>query len=223
MTNLYTAEEKVRLALEWVARQEPWVIPVVLTRWAVTAEANSSTCPTMQTNGRVMNYNPAFVDRLSLSAVKCIVLHETAHVLNFHCHRRGNRNPQGWNIAADLAINCQLIAGYRAAYNRDVRQFEQELVHSKDTGGCFVGHGAFKDLQHNLSAEEYYDLLKSRNPQPEGEGEGQVEDADDDGGNVDDEEFEMPAMLLLVLILMLTQNDDGLVDGVVGVGTETGC
>ena len=30
--NIYTAEEKVRLSLEWVAKQEPWVIPTVLVK-----------------------------------------------------------------------------------------------------------------------------------------------------------------------------------------------
>lgn len=166
MNDIYTAEEKIRIALDWVAKQEPWVIPVVLTRWAVSAEPNPGKCPTMQTNGRVMNYNPGFVDKLSLSATKCIVLHESAHVINFHCHRRGNRNPKGWNIACDLAINAQLWRGYCAAYSGDNRKLYDELVLSETSGGCFVGFGSFKELPANKSAEEYYDILKSRNPQP---------------------------------------------------------
>lgn len=188
MINIYTPEEKVRLAIDWVAKQEPWVIPTVLVKWAVTAVASEGKCPTMQTNGRVMNYNPKFVERLSLSATKCIVLHEVAHVINQHHLRRGNRNPKGWNIACDLAINNQLWNGYKAAYNGDVDRMVEELILSKDSGGCFAGYGPFKDLQPNLSAEEYYDLLKQRNPPPppqpptptnygngDGEGEGEGE------------------------------------------------
>ena len=201
MTTIYTAEEKIRIALDWVARQEPWVIPVVLTRWAVSAEANPSKCPTMQTNGRVMNYNPAFVDKLSLAATKCIVLHESAHVINFHCHRRGTRNPKGWNIAADLAINSQLWRGYLAAYDNESKRLYDELVLNETSGGCFVGFGSFKDLPTNKSAEEYYDILKSRNPQPpqptqpptnegEGDGEGEGEEGEGEEGEGDEDEGE---------------------------------
>jgi predicted metal-dependent peptidase len=196
--NIYTAEEKVRLSLEWVAKQEPWVIPTVLVKWAVTAVAEKSKCPTMQTNGRVMNYNPSFVDRLSLSASKCIVLHEVAHVINFHNHRRGNRNPKGWNIAADLAINNQLWNGFKAAYNGDVNKMVEELVTSKESGGCFTGYGPFADLPPCLSAEEYYDLLKQRNPPPppkpptptnngddDSDSDGDDSDSDSDGDDSD--------------------------------------
>lgn len=194
--NIYTPEEKIRLSLEWVAKQEPWVIPTVLVKWAVSAVAEKSKCPTMQTNGRVMNYNPSFVERLSLAATKCIVLHEVAHVINFHNHRRGNRNPKGWNIAADLAINNQLWNGFKAAYNGDVDKMVEELVISKESGGCFTGYGFFEDLPPCLSAEEYYDLLKQRNPTPpppqpptptnngDDEGDGD-DDSDSDGDDSD--------------------------------------
>ena len=166
MTNIYNAEEKVRIALNWVAKQEPFVIPVVLSRWAVIATINPSKCPTMQTNGRTMEYNPNFVDALSLSAVKAIVLHETGHCISNHHHRRGSKNPKGWNIAADLALNCLLWKGYVAAYDGDVNRLYAELVHSKDHGGCFVGFGSFAGLPYNKSAEEYYELLKAQNPPP---------------------------------------------------------
>lgn len=165
MTTL-TPEEKIKLALDWVAKQEPFVIPVVLSRWAVVATISPSKCPTMQTDGRRMEYNPAFVDELSFSAVKAIVLHETGHCISHHHHRRGSKNPKGWNIACDLALNCLLWKGYVAAFDHDVNRLYAELVHSKDHGGCFVGFGSFVGLPYNKSAEEYYDLLKSQNPPP---------------------------------------------------------
>jgi predicted metal-dependent peptidase len=200
MTNLYTAEEKVRQAIDWVAKQEPWVIPVVLVKWAVLAVAERSKCPTMQTNGRTMQYNPEFVDRLSLSAVKCVVLHEVAHCINQHHVRRGNRNPKGWNIACDLAINGQLWRGFVAAYNGDVNKLVEELILDPKTGGCFVGYTQFKDLPLNKSSEEYYDLLKTLNPPPppqppvnvgqgEGEGEGECEgNGEGEGGDADEDD-----------------------------------
>ena len=202
MTNIYNAEEKVRIALNWVAKQEPFVIPVVLSRWAVIATINPSKCPTMQTNGRTMEYNPNFVDALSLSAVKAIVLHETGHCISNHHHRRGSKNPKGWNIAADLALNCLLWKGYVAAYDGDVNRLYAELVHSKDHGGCFVGFGSFAGLPYNKSAEEYYELLKAQNPppppqpptpQPPTNGDGEPcnpRDGDEDYEDGDDDEDE---------------------------------
>jgi predicted metal-dependent peptidase len=166
MTSIVTAEEKIKIALDWVAKQEPFVIPVVLSRWAVKAVANPSTCPTMQTDGRSMSYNPAFVDALSICAVKAIVLHETGHCISHHHHRRGNKNPKGWNIACDLALNCLLFKGYLAAFDHDTNRLYAELIHSKEHGGCFVGFGSFDKLPHNKSAEEYYELLKAQNPPP---------------------------------------------------------
>lgn len=193
MTTL-TSEEKIKLALDWVAKQEPFVIPVVLSRWAVRATLRPSTCPTMQTDGRSMEYNPSFVDELSTSAVKAIVLHETGHCISHHHHRRGNKNPKGWNIACDLALNCLLWKGYVSAFDNDVNRLYAELVHSDKHGGCFVGFGSFAGLPYNKSAEEYYDLLKTQNPPPspqpstpqpptQGDGDPQEGEGDEDYGD----------------------------------------
>lgn len=162
MTQL-TAAEKIKVALDWVARLEPIAIPVVLSRWSVKP---STSLPTMATNGRVLQYNPSFVDKLSLPAAKAIVLHEVGHVLSNHQHRRGKRNPKGYNIAADLALNCMLYKGYREAFQNDTAKLQAELIDSKVSGGCFVGFKSFEGLPHNKSAEEYYDLLKQLNPPP---------------------------------------------------------
>lgn len=161
--NPLTPAEKIKLALDWVARLEPIAVPVVLTRWSVRADA---TCPTMSTNGRTLNYNPDFVEKLSVPATKSIVLHEVGHVLSNHQHRRGTRNPKGYNIAADLALNCMLTRGYHAAFENNYDRFERELIHSEISGGCFVGFKDFVGLPFNKSAEEYYDLLKARAQPP---------------------------------------------------------
>jgi len=162
MTQL-TSAEKIKVALDWVARLEPIAIPVVLSRWSVKPSGSLST---MATNGRTLTYNPSFVDKLSLSAAKAIVLHEVGHVLSNHQHRRGKRNPKGYNIAADLALNCMLYKGYREAFQGDTVKLQAELIDSKVSGGCFVGFKSFEGLPYNKSAEEYYDLLKQLNPPP---------------------------------------------------------
>jgi predicted metal-dependent peptidase len=64
----------------------------------------------MATNGRLIVYNPKFVEELTAAELEAVVAHETLHcALGHHC-RRGGRNPDLWNEAADLAINPILVA-----------------------------------------------------------------------------------------------------------------
>lgn len=65
--------------------------------------------PTMATDGARIVYNPTFVDGLKPAELEGTLAHEVLHcALGHHC-RRGNRDPQLWNEAADLAINTILI------------------------------------------------------------------------------------------------------------------
>src|SRR5713101_1334995 len=65
--------------------------------------------PTMATDGKRILYNPAFVDSLKPSEIEGTFAHEVMHcALGHHC-RRGTRDRQVWNEAADLAINPILI------------------------------------------------------------------------------------------------------------------
>jgi len=177
-----SAEEKISMALSWVASYEPVAVPAVLANWRVEP---SFARPSFATNGRVLWFNPAFVDRCSPLATRAIVLHEVGHVLCNHEDRCGNRDHEVFNRAADLALNTMLWNGFIAAYNGDAAAMRAELIEGP-IAGCFVGHGPYKDLPPNLSAEEYYDLLKAMNPPPPPQsmaqpqpGKGSIEDAPD--------------------------------------------
>ncbi len=66
--------------------------------------------PTMATNGRLIVYNPEFVEGLTAAELEAVLAHEALHcALGHHC-RRGERDPELWNEAADLAINPILVA-----------------------------------------------------------------------------------------------------------------
>lgn len=93
--------------------------------------------PTMATDGVRIIYNPAFVDQLTPAELEGTLAHEILHcALGHHC-RRGERDPQLWNEAADLAINPILIAN-----------------------GFTLPAGALIDAAFaNLSAEEIYARL----------------------------------------------------------------
>jgi predicted metal-dependent peptidase len=96
--------------------------------------------PTMATDGRRIVYDPAFVEELTAAELEAVLAHEVLHcVLGHHC-RRGGRDPQLWNEAADLAINPILIGN-----------------------GFSLPSGALLDPAfENLSAEEIYAQLVER-------------------------------------------------------------
>lgn len=67
--------------------------------------AISDTVPTAATDGTRILFNPAFLERLSADEVVGIMAHEVLHCANGHPWRRDQRDPLGWNVACDLAIN----------------------------------------------------------------------------------------------------------------------
>lgn len=113
--------------------------------------------PTMATDGRRILFNPEFVHSLQPEELQAVLAHEVLHcALGHHC-RRGQRDPQLWNEAADLAINPLLVAN-----------------------GFSLPAGALLDPEFdNLSAEEIY----ARRLQPKHNGGNSLSQASDGDGN----------------------------------------
>lgn len=61
--------------------------------------------PTFATNGDEIRYNPNFLETLTEAEITFVLAHEVLHVALLHMTRRGQRDPKGWNIAADYVIN----------------------------------------------------------------------------------------------------------------------
>jgi predicted metal-dependent peptidase len=66
------------------------------------------TCDTAWTDMTVIGYNPEFIEGLDVPTAKFVIIHELMHILLKHGLRRGNRDPERWNKAADYAINIIL-------------------------------------------------------------------------------------------------------------------
>lgn len=64
--------------------------------------------PTVATNGIDLIWNPYFFLFLDEPTRVSVLLHELWHVAFLHNIRRGDRDPDVWNIAADIVINNML-------------------------------------------------------------------------------------------------------------------
>lgn len=66
-------------------------------------------CGSAWVDGRTLGYDPAFVDKLSHDQLVGLIAHEVMHCALGHPWRRGARDHEDWNVAADFAINSGLI------------------------------------------------------------------------------------------------------------------
>lgn len=64
--------------------------------------------PTAAVDGKKFYYNPQFINSLTLAEINWVVAHEVMHCALGHIWRRGNRQHEKFNIAADYAIHSIL-------------------------------------------------------------------------------------------------------------------
>ena len=127
----------------------------------------TDTVPTaaMSATGQ-MYMNVDFCAPLSVRQLMFLLAHETMHYMLAHGLRRGHRDPQAWNVAADKVINDTLI----------------------DAGvGDFIDGGVTLDGAREMAAESLYD----ENDDGDGEGPGGLgndigDPTDADGQPLDD-------------------------------------
>lgn len=112
------------------------------------------------TNGRDIFFNPNFVKSLSSDRQDGLLLHEILHAALLHPLRLGERDPELWNIAADIIVNGMILC----------------------QSGLELPAGGLRDekLEH-LSVEEVYELLRqarSEESPPTGTNRYQLADLD---------------------------------------------
>jgi predicted metal-dependent peptidase len=66
-------------------------------------------CSTAATDGRHFYYNSRFIQMLRPKEIEFLFGHEVLHCVYDHFGRRGDRDPQLFNIANDFAVNADLI------------------------------------------------------------------------------------------------------------------
>jgi predicted metal-dependent peptidase len=69
------------------------------------AWVNAPDIGTMATDGRSVWFNPEWCEGHGVEKTMGVIAHEVLHVVNRHHLRRGERDAELWNVAADLLIN----------------------------------------------------------------------------------------------------------------------
>ncbi len=103
----------------------------------------TTTIPSAATDGRDIFFNPEFLATLPTAQQDGVLLHELIHAALLHPSRLREREPERWNIAADIVVNGMIL--------------QQQ--------GVELPPGGLRDekLEH-LSVEEVYELLRSSAP-----------------------------------------------------------
>lgn len=128
------AQTKVSRAITKLMIQYPFYGSLALSS---NAKSDDS-IPTMCTDGRSISWNPSFVDSISALGTIFVMAHEVMHIALKHPLRRGNRDPERWNIACDYMINYDLV---------------------KQGVGEMPEGGLYDDQYANMSAEQIYAKL----------------------------------------------------------------
>jgi predicted metal-dependent peptidase len=100
----------------------------------------STTIPTAATDGRDIFFNPEFLQSLPTKQQDGVLLHEILHAALLHTVRLKEREPELWNVAADIIVNGMILSQSGFELPPDGLRDEQ--------------------LEH-LSVEEVYELLRS--------------------------------------------------------------
>lgn len=100
-----TAQEKFDKAKQRVLLDHRFFASMMMRmKW----QADTS-CKTAWTNGKVVGYNPEYIDLQTVKQTMGIIIHEIFHPMMKHHLRIGNKDAATWNEACDYAINPLIL------------------------------------------------------------------------------------------------------------------
>jgi len=110
-------------------------------------------CSTAATDGLKFYYNSRFIMMLKPKEVEFLVGHEVLHVVYDHMGRRGNRDPEMWNIADDYAVNADLKRHKVGEFIKTVPCLYEQKYDGK------AAEEIYDDLMKNVQKISIEDLL----------------------------------------------------------------
>jgi len=133
-------------------------------------------CSTAATDGLKFYYNSRFIMLLKPKEVEFLVGHEVLHVVYDHMGRRGERDPQIFNIANDYAVNADLKRHKVGEFITSVPC----LYEVKYDG--LPSEEIYDDLMKNVQHINIEDLIdKMIDDHMDGEGDGEADGDDGEG------------------------------------------
>lgn len=131
-------------------------------------------CATAATDGRNFYYNSRFITLLKKREVVFLVAHEVLHVCYDHMGRRGERDPQIFNIANDYAVNADLKRHKVGEFIKSVPALYEQKYDGKSS------EEIYDDLMKNVQKIDMEQLIEqlldehmdNDDGDNEGEGEG---------------------------------------------------
>ena len=89
--------------------------------------------PTACTDGRTIRWNRRFFSSLNSAQRHYVLMHEVFHTLLMHPSRIGGRDPEVWNVAADMVVNAMCDG-----MMRDVNRLGPDRMMERPPAGVFV-------------------------------------------------------------------------------------
>ena len=137
---------------------------------------------TMGVNIDTLVINPDFFAEMSEPEALFVLFHEVGHLRYGHVHRRGTRDPQVWNLAADMIVNAMLVKDMGCQPGKTVKlpvqtNFVQEFSVRND---CIFN--ADVDPDHDNVEAIYSELIKTAKSQPVSGSGGEGQPASDGSG-----------------------------------------
>src|ERR1041384_932838 len=103
-----TTQETLQQAINKILLRYPF-FSLLLLKHKIIYD-NSGDNKTAYTDGVTLGINETYFNvTLNLAQRLCLLAHEVAHIMLKHHLRRGARDHQRWNKAADYAINLMLV------------------------------------------------------------------------------------------------------------------
>ena len=125
-------------------------------------------CSTAATDGLKFYYNSRFIMMLKPKEVEFLVGHEVLHVVYDHIGRRGDRDPQIWNIADDYVVNADLKRHKIGQFITTVPCLYEQKYDGK------AAEEVYDDLMKNVKKISIEDLLDQMiDDHMDGEGDGE--------------------------------------------------
>ena len=129
-------------------------------------------CPTAATDGRNFYYNSRFIKMLRPKEIEFLFGHEVLHCVYDHFGRRGDRDPQIWNIANDFCVNGDLVK-----HNVGEKITSVPCLYDRKYDG-FSSEEVYDDLMKNakkINLNDLIDKLLDEHLDGEGDGDGDQE------------------------------------------------